>query len=183
MNHVISVTINGKEFPCLFSMRVFENILFRYESLEKCIEVLSLVNSEGRPEENIFILSLLLNAGAEYLKSLTGYADTPPTQEELKTLVLYADFELLPEIIIKAIKTAQETEMQITRKKDVKAKNSGKLCFAWCEFMRCQIGLTKAEYYILPFGSFFDLISCMAVYNGAADEDSRPIDEIMIPYD
>lgn len=51
---------------------------------------------------------------------------------------------------------------------------------SWFVFYGLQLGMTRQETLDTPYGEMLDLINCLAIYNGGADEKRKlTFDEIM----
>lgn len=51
---------------------------------------------------------------------------------------------------------------------------------SWFIFYGLQLGMTRQEVFDVPYGEMVDLINCLAIYNGGAEEKRKlTFDEIL----
>lgn len=91
MDRIVNVTLAEKKYPLLFSVRAAKEVFERYQDLTG---VQKAILAEGNIDTIVYLLAVMLREGARYEKLAHGVDVTPPSADDLETLVSFYDTEL-----------------------------------------------------------------------------------------
>ena len=114
----IYVTISGKEYPICFSIGAMEAFIGRYGSIEGAGNVFNENDYLKALKEIRWMLSVLVEQGCKKAAFESGSSINYPSEEQLEFLISTADIRDFEEKIVEAIKTGNETEIEV--EEDVK---------------------------------------------------------------
>lgn len=124
MNRIVKIEIAGREYPLSFSLGAAKKIAAKYGSLEKAFnKIAEAKETTGESIEIlIFILTVLIKQGCDYMRIFEDTNIEPITEEECETAIEISDISRIAEVIINSINSSQGKEIETkTTPKNAKA--------------------------------------------------------------
>lgn len=123
MKRVSEVEIAGKMRPVCLSIKAVKQICQKYGDIDKMLETIQDMDIIDQLTEVIWLLHLMLEQGAQYVKIHEGKSVDTYTQDELEVLFTVHDIDRLYESLTGALSAGsqQEVEVEVGEEKNGKA--------------------------------------------------------------
>lgn len=125
MKRLSEIEIAGNHYPLNFSVKAVRKICERYGAVEEMWEKIQAMPVHQRLGEIVWILSLLIEQGTQYLRITEGKELDALTAEELEVLVTIGEFDRYADAINAAALRGASTEVEVELPKNGDAMQGG----------------------------------------------------------
>ena len=112
MKRLYEAELMGKAYPLNLSMRATKTISERFGGIELMYDIIDRQQDHEKIDTILWLLALMLEQGAAYMRVFEEREITPPTQDELEIYYDINDFQDLFAIITKAFEGSSKTEVE-----------------------------------------------------------------------
>lgn len=114
MNRIVEIEIAGKKYPLSFSLGAAKKIANKYGSLEKAFNKMTTAKETTSEmlESLVFILSVLIKQGCDYMRIFEGAEIKPISEEEIENVISISDIERIANAVIAAMNSSQKKEIE-----------------------------------------------------------------------
>lgn len=167
MQRTLSIQIGDKEYPLVYTLKVFKSISDKFKSPDGMKAAIENENAAQAIEAQIFVLHKLITAGAE-LVEFYGEKDAPAlTYTELRAMIQLTHIARIKDLILSTVAVSSQLSIEAAPAK--KKTRKSEATFENYMWQALHLGLDYNTALTIPFGELLSLISEEAIQNGAKE--------------
>lgn len=124
MNRITEIEIAGKKYPLNFSLKASKEVVKRYGAIEKMADAFTGKPIDELLDEIIWLLSLLLNQGAEYMRIMENQEIKQFTKDDLEVVLGFMDLHVLKKQLFDAMIAGRHQEVEVETQKNAETTQS-----------------------------------------------------------